>query len=131
MTSQLEMLFPAPVAASSAQLTIWQTETSIALRFGFRTPVYSKTGKLCDWRLEHVVLSNCISLEDFGAPKSQAGMEYDANKLADLFRDGARVRLIKRLGLNERQAELVEFRSLSVARHFAGTRVEASSADWV
>ena len=116
---------------SSAQLVIWQTEESVALRFSFRVPVYSKKGMLKDWALQHVAKSNLISVEDFAAPPSQGGFQYDANKLAALFKDGAREALIKKLGLNAEQAKLVEFRGLSVARHLAGTKVEVSDARWV
>lgn len=125
---------PAPVAAPSGeQLVIWCTEESIALRFSFRVPVYSTKGKklLKSWDLRHVAVSNVISVEDFGAKPEQGGFNYDANKLADLFKDGRRANLIKHLGLNEEQAKLVEFRGLSVARHLAGTKVEVGDARWV
>lgn len=118
-----------PPANNDAQLVIWQTEESVALRFSFRVPVYSKTGKLRDWALQLVAISNVISVEDFGDPK--AGFHFDANKLAANFRDGAKARLVKRLGLNAEQAKLVEFRGLSVARHLAGTTVPATDARWV
>lgn len=131
MSTQLALSFPAPKAPASPQLTIWQTEESVALRFSFRVPVYTAKGRLRDWSLAHVAKSNLISVEDFGAPASEAGFDYNANKLADLFKDGARQAIIKRLGLNEEQAKLVEFRGLSVARHLAGTKVEVADARWV
>ncbi len=125
---------PAPKAEKNdAQQIIWCTEESIALRFSFRAPVYSTKGKklLKAWDLQHVCISNVISVEDFGALIAQAGFNYDANKLADHFKDGAKARLVKKLGLNEEQAKLVEFRGLSVARHLAGTKVEVGDPRWI
>ncbi len=113
---------------NSGQQIIWQTEESIALRFSFRVPVYSKSGKLKSWDLQLVSKANLISVEDFADPK--AGFHYDANKLAALFQDGARAAIVKRHGLNEEQAKLVEFRGLCVARHLAGTKIEVNDPRW-
>ena len=118
----------APAAPKSEQLIIWQTEESIALRFSFRVPVYTKKGMLKSWDLKCVPLSNCISVEDFADPT--AGFHYDANKLAALFMDSMRQRVITKLGLNEEQAKLVEFRGLSVARHLAVTNVPVGDPRW-
>lgn len=123
---------PAPKAEKNdRQQTIWCTEESIALRFSFRAPVYTKKGMLKSWDLQHVCISNVISVEDFGAKPAEGGFDYNANKLADMFKDGAKARLVKRLGLNEEQSKLVEFRGLSVARHLAGTKVEVGDARWI
>jgi hypothetical protein len=129
--SQLSIQFPAPKAPSSPQLTIWQTEECIALRFSFRVPVFASKGKLKDWTLRHVVLHNVISVEDFAAPTSEAGFNYNANKLAAMFVEGRKAKLIAHLGLNEEQGKLVEFRGLSVARHLAANKIDAADARWV
>jgi len=124
-----------PVASvakdSSSQLIIAETEINIALRYSFRVPVYSKKGKLKSWDLKHVCISNVISLEDFGAKKSEGGFEYNANRLAAEFMEGMQNRVVKKLGLNEEQAKLVEFRGLSVARHLACTNVPVGDPRWI
>jgi hypothetical protein len=118
---------PAPVEMKNdAQQIIWQTEESVALRFSFRVPVYTKKGMLKDWGLKLVSKSNLVSAEDFGIL-----FDYNANKLADEFKVGVRAAVIKKLGLTEEQGELVEFRGISVARHLAGTKVEINDARWV
>lgn len=118
---------PAPKAEKNdAQQIIWQTEESIALRYSFRVPVYTKKGMLKAWDLKLISRSNLISVEDFATL-----FNYNANKLADEFKAGARERLVKHLGLNEEQAKLVEFRGICVARHLAGTKVEVSDARWI
>ncbi len=122
---------PEPVKApeSSTQLIIWCTEESVALRFSFRVPVYTKKGMLKAWDLQLISKSNIISVQDFADPA--AGFCYDANKLAAMFMENARNALIKRHGFNAEQAKLVEFRGISTARHLAGTKVEINDPRWV
>ena len=118
---------PAPVETKNeSQLIIWQTEESIAIRFSFQVPVYTKKGMLKAWDLKLVSKSNLVSAEDFGIL-----FNYNANKLADEFKAGARAAIIKNLGLTEEQGKLVGFRGLSVARHLAGTKVEINDERWV
>jgi hypothetical protein len=125
MDTQLAIKFPVP---ESTQLTISETETSIAVRISYKVPEFTKTGMLTGYRLEHRVVSNLVSEEDF-----EGYFKHSSEKLladADMI-EGSKVAYAKKFNLTAEQAKLLKYTGYSICRHRTCTKVDAHDPRWV
>lgn len=121
---QQAIKFPAPPAPVSRQLDIAACGTNISLRYVFRIPMFSKSGKLSGFTGTRVILSNLI--DDEGLDEFCNG---DVNKLAQLFMASAVRKVMKENGLKTEQ--FIEFRGIDVCRHRPLTKPQDNDPRWV
>lgn len=100
---------------------------NIALRLTFQVPEFSKSGKLTGYRLEHVVKTNLVDVDDFGHL-----FDHDVEKLVQCIdgRTGGAEAVSRRLHLQPDQAVLVRYKGVSVARHAVGEALTHDSPAW-
>lgn len=124
---------PAPKAEPNpAQLDIAETGTNMAFRFSFQVPKFSRTGKLAGFHLEHKVVSNLISKEDFVDLYKYSTDKLIADKsVGGYFVEASRKALAKRFGLTDEQASFMRYTGYSTCYHRPCTRVEMNDPRWV
>lgn len=100
---------------------------NLSLRYSFQVPVYSKSGKLRGYSLEHIVAGNRCGAEDL---KDLPEFKNDINLLAEVWKSGAQKQIAKKHNVPEADLALVTFKGLSFAKHVPGPAPAAISEAW-
>ncbi len=100
------------------------TKTHISIRFSFRVPQFRKE-KLAGFDVKFAVVNHVISVDDF------LKVGCDTMKIADMFKDTAKAKLVEHYRLTPAQAEFVSYRGVNTARHASNEIVPALDTRWV